>query len=71
MVRKLAQAVYNDRHLPEGILDSARLAVLADALEEAGCTNPDILTHCRKDGTHVRGCWTVDLLLKSSRQMRK
>jgi hypothetical protein len=66
MVRKLAQAVYNDRHLPEGILDSARLVVLADALEEAGCTNPDILTHCRNGREHVRGCWIVDLLLGQS-----
>ena len=35
----------------------------ADALEEAGCDNIDILLHCREPGTHVRGCWVVDLVL--------
>jgi hypothetical protein len=37
--------------------------ILADALEEAGCANEDILTHSRQSGEHVRGCWLVDLLL--------
>jgi hypothetical protein len=40
-----------------------RLPILADALEEAGCTDADILAHCRGPGPHVRGCWVVDLLL--------
>jgi hypothetical protein len=40
------------------------MGVLADALEDAGCDNEDILQHCReKRGVHVRGCWVVDLLL--------
>jgi hypothetical protein len=52
----LAQAIYD-----EGAFD--RLPVLADALEETGCTNADILGHCRGPGPHVRGCWVVDLLL--------
>ena len=39
-----------------------RLPILADALEEAGCNNADILGHCRGPGPHVRGCWVVDLL---------
>ena len=38
-------------------------AILADALEEAGCHDLDILAHCRQPGEHVRGCWVVDLLL--------
>jgi hypothetical protein len=59
----LAQATYDERELPAGTLDTARLAVLADALEDAGCTNADILNHCRRSGVHVRGCWVVDLLL--------
>jgi hypothetical protein len=63
---RLAQAVYDERHLPAGNLDNARLAVLADALEEAGCTDADILNHCRQPGDHVRGCWVVDLLLNKS-----
>src|SRR5262249_49243003 len=34
----LAEAAYWERSLPEGALDKSRLAVLADALEDAGCT---------------------------------
>jgi hypothetical protein len=37
--------------------------ILADALEEAGCDNQPLLAHCRDSGSHVRGCWVVDLLL--------
>jgi hypothetical protein len=40
-----------------------RLPVPADALEDAGCADPDILAHCRGAGLHVRGCWVVDLVL--------
>ena len=38
------------------------LPILADALEDAGCTNADILSHCRSGTEHVRGCWCVDLV---------
>jgi hypothetical protein len=62
-VVRLAQAAYDERHLPAGTLDNGRLAVLADALEEAGCTSEDVLGHLRGPGPHVRGCWAVDLLL--------
>ena len=55
-VVKLAQGIYDDRAFD-------RLPVLADALEGAGCTNADILAHCRQPGEHVRGCWAVDLIL--------
>jgi hypothetical protein len=65
-VLALAHLAYEDRILPAGILDSQRLAVLADALEDAGCTDPDILVHLRGPGPHVRGCWVVDLLLGKS-----
>ena len=40
-----------------------RLPILADALEEAGRTDADVLLHCRQPGGHVRGCWVVDLML--------
>lgn len=66
LVVRLAQAAYDERHLPEGILDNGRIAVLADALEEAGCTDADILDHLRGPGPHVRGCWPVDLCLGKS-----
>ncbi len=59
----LARATYDNRTLPSGTLDNTRLAILADALEDAGCDNADILNHCRWPGPHVRGCWVVDLLL--------
>ena len=52
----LARGIYDSR-------DFAALPILADALEEAGCDNADILTHCRGPGPHVRGCWVVDLVL--------
>jgi hypothetical protein len=58
-VSKLAQAIYDRRAFD-------RLSILADALEEAGCTDADILNHCRQPGEHVRGCWVVDLLLGKS-----
>jgi hypothetical protein len=65
-VVRLAQTAYDERHLPEGTLDKTRLAVLADALEEAGCTDAEILDHLRSPGPHVRGCWPVDLCLGKS-----
>jgi predicted component of type VI protein secretion system len=43
--------------------DYRDLPVLADALDEAGCTDPDLLDHLREPGPHVRGCWVVDLVL--------
>ena len=52
----LAQSIYNDRAFD-------RMPILADALEDAGCTNASILEHCRSAGQHVRGCWVVDLVL--------
>jgi hypothetical protein len=55
-VTALAQTIYTDRAFDT-------MPILADALEEAGCTSDDILTHCRGGGDHVRGCWVVDLLL--------
>jgi hypothetical protein len=59
----LTQAAYDQRELPSGTLAPARLAVLADALEEAGCAAADLLGHLRGPGPHVRGCWALDLLL--------
>jgi hypothetical protein len=60
-VARLAAGIYQERDFsPE------RLAVLADALEEAGCDQADVLAHLRGPGPHVRGCWAVDLLLGKS-----
>ena len=62
-VVSLAQTAYDNRILPAGTLDADRLAVLADALEDAGCSDADILSHLRGPGPHVRGCFVIDLLL--------
>ena len=56
VVVKLAESIYQEHAFD-------RLPVLADALEEAGCTDADLLGHCREGGEHVRGCWVVDGLL--------
>jgi hypothetical protein len=58
----LARAAYDERHLPSGELDPVRLAVLADALEEAGAPG-ELVAHLRGPGPHTRGCWGVDLAL--------
>jgi hypothetical protein len=63
VVVKLARAAYEFRSLPDGTLDASRLAVLADALEEAGCVDADLLGHLRGPGPHVRGCFALDWLL--------
>jgi hypothetical protein len=65
-MKKLAEAAYEQRSLPDGTLDQARLAVLADALEEAGCADTGLLAHLRSSGPHVRGCHVVDILLGKS-----
>ena len=55
-VTGLADTIYQERAFD-------LLPVLADALEEAGCDNAEILHHCRGKTPHARGCWLVDLLL--------
>ncbi len=65
-VVSLAEAASDERSLPAGTLDNDRLAVLADALEDAGCTDPAIIDHLRGPGPHVRGCHVVDMLLGKS-----
>jgi hypothetical protein len=52
----LATAVYEARAFE-------RLPILADALEEAGCIDTAVLSHLRGPGSHVRGCWVLDLVL--------
>ena len=52
----LARGMYESRNF-------GAMPILADALQDAGCDNADILDHCRGPGPHVRGCWAVDLVL--------
>jgi hypothetical protein len=56
----LASQMYESR-------DFSAMPILADALQDAGCDNDDILNHCRDPKqVHVRGCWVVDLVLGKS-----
>jgi hypothetical protein len=55
-VRAMAQVIYDEKKFED-------LPVLADALEDAGCTSADVLAHLRSPGPHVRGCWALDLIL--------
>jgi hypothetical protein len=52
----LARQMYDAREF-------SAMPILADALQDAGCENEDVLTHCRGPGPHVRGCWVVDGVL--------
>ena len=53
----LATQMYDSREF-------SAMPILADALQDAGCDNEDVLNHCRDAGaTHVRGCWVVDMVL--------
>lgn len=56
VVRHLADDIYRGR-------DFAKLPVLADALEDAGCADEGILRHCRDESEHARGCWILDAVL--------
>jgi hypothetical protein len=56
IARQIAVGVYE-----EGAFE--RLPILADALEEAGCTEDELLAHLRAPGVHVRGCWALDRIL--------
>ena len=55
VVSNLSRSIYDERAYD-------RLPILADALEDAGCTVVEVLTHLRGKGPHARGCWALDLL---------
>jgi len=58
-VVRVAEAIYAERCWGD-------MGVLGDALEEAGCTDEELLSHCRGPGPHTRACWLVDALLGKS-----
>jgi hypothetical protein len=62
IVKHLAEASYQQRIMPGGALESQRLAVLADALEEAGA-DAELAGHLRGPGPHVRGCFALNLVI--------
>jgi hypothetical protein len=58
-VLALARGIYEERAFD-------RMPILADALQDAGCEDEDVLNHSRRPGPHFRGCWVVDLVLGKS-----
>jgi len=55
----LALQVYESR-------DFSLMPILADALQDAGCDNSEVLNHCSGTGPHVRGCWVINRLRAKS-----
>jgi hypothetical protein len=55
-VKDLASTIYSERTFEQ-------MPILGVALEDAGCAHSEILSHCRRQGPHVLGCWVVDLVL--------
>jgi len=55
-VRELATVMYEHREF-------SAMPILADALQDAGCDNEQILNHCRAEKLHARGCWVLDAIL--------
>jgi hypothetical protein len=53
---RLARTLYDEHRFDE-------LPILGDALEDLGCRDEALLSHCRRPGPHVRGCWVLRLLL--------
>jgi hypothetical protein len=60
-ITMIAAAAYDARDPTSGQLDHARLAVLADALEEVGA-DAWLLAHLREPVPHPAGCYAVDLV---------
>ena len=55
-VVRVAHTIYQQRAFEQ-------LPILADALEDAGCDDADLVGHLRSPGPHTRGCWALDLVL--------
>lgn len=56
-VLALSRGIYADRAFD-------RMPILADALQDAGCSDERVVSHCLDPARrHVRGCWVLDLLL--------
>ena len=55
-VRDLASHIYESREF-------TAMPILADALQDAGCDDEQILSHCRAEKPHARGCWVLDAIL--------
>jgi hypothetical protein len=53
---RLANSIFQEKRFTE-------MPILADALEDAGCTEATILEHLRSPELHARGCWALDVIL--------
>lgn len=62
-VVKVARSIYLEKRWPD-------LPILADALEEGGCFESVVLDHCRRHGSHARGCWAIDGILRWKERWR-
>ncbi len=58
-IMKLAQAIRDKQGFEQ-------LPILADALEDAGCADEQILEHLRGPGPHHRSCWCLALILEQA-----
>lgn len=52
----LARGIYDERGWD-------RMSLLSDALQDAGCDDPRVISYCRGDGPFCRGCWILDMVL--------
>ena len=53
---RLARDIYDTRTFHD-------VPILGDILEDAGCTEIELMDHCRKDNVHALGCWVLDGIL--------
>jgi hypothetical protein len=54
-----AKTIYQSREFGD-------MPALANALEKVGCSDEEILAHCRQTCGHVRGCWVIDRLMDNA-----
>ena len=59
----LARQMYDSREF-------VAMPILADALQDAGGEDKQVLTHCREPRVHVRGCWVCDAVLGKAQRQR-
>lgn len=62
-VKRVAASIYDERAFDQ-------LPVLADALEDADCSDASLLAHLRDPGPHVRGCFALDAVLGKNAWVR-
>jgi len=63
VIPALARAIHDEQ-------DFERLPILADALEDAGCTDEELLAHCRRQpAVHHRDCWVVGRILNEKKRL--